>query len=368
MKRLDKLVYTELAMPWLFGVAIFTTLIVAGTYLFKLTDYLASGIPLMTVVELSILLIPGVMVKTFPMAMLLACLLGFGRLSSDSEIVAVRAAGVSLGRVMVPVGILGFAVAMLSLVVNEGVVPWAAFRGTAITEGIEKKLRGGSGDPVFRAVYNPKSGELIAMVMARDFNLAERSLRDAWLIGYGKDKTPQILLHAESFQFQSEDDWQIRNGKIFSYDLSTVSQVNGIWPRSVPTPPKIEDIAAARLKDLDSFSIPQMQERIKIAKANPTFSPEQIRNLEYGLHNKVALPLAAIIFGLVGAPLGIRNHRTGAASGFWLSVLIIFGYMMLTRFMSIWALSGAIPAWVASYAPLGIGMLAAMYTIWRKNV
>ena len=62
MKRLDKLVLGELAGPWAFGVAIFTVLIMAGTYLFKMTDYVVQGIPVLTIMKLSFLLLPGVMV------------------------------------------------------------------------------------------------------------------------------------------------------------------------------------------------------------------------------------------------------------------------------------------------------------------
>jgi lipopolysaccharide export system permease protein len=69
----------------------------------------------------------------------------------------------------------------------------------------------------------------------------------------------------------------------------------------------------------------------------------------------------------VGAPLGIRNHRTGAASGFWVSVIIIFAYMMTVNFMAQFALGGKIPPSVASFTPIVIGMIFAAYTIHRKN-
>ena len=51
-----------------------------------------------------------------------------------------------------------------------------------------------------------------------------------------------------------------------------------------------------------------------------------------------------------------------------MSILIIFSYMMLSRFMSLWALGGKIPPWAASYAPLVIGLVVAIVTIRRKNV
>ncbi|MFN8218578.1 MAG: hypothetical protein U0S12_00390 [Fimbriimonadales bacterium] len=73
MKRLDRLIVGELAGPWVFGVGIFTVLIMAGTYLFKITDYIVQGISPATVLQLSVVLLPAIMVKTFAMAMLPRC-------------------------------------------------------------------------------------------------------------------------------------------------------------------------------------------------------------------------------------------------------------------------------------------------------
>jgi lipopolysaccharide export system permease protein len=102
MRLVDWLIVRELLPPLLFGVGLFTTLIFAGGYVFMITEYAVKGIPLVQVVELAALYLPQIAVKTLPMGMLLAVLLGFGRLSSDWEITALRAAGVSLYRMMAP--------------------------------------------------------------------------------------------------------------------------------------------------------------------------------------------------------------------------------------------------------------------------
>ena len=369
MRRIDRLIIGELMGPWIFGVAMFTTLIMVGTYMFKITDYLVNGIPLGTVVSLSVLLLPGIMVKTFSMALLLSTLLSFGRLSQDSEIVALRAAGAGLSRIMAPVAAFGLFVAIISFWVNEQVVPAAAFKGTELVQGIDKKLKGSS-QPIFQAVNDPRTGKLVAMIMAKDFNLAERSLKDAWAVAYDRDK-PAYILHAPGMRFTDANHWNVESGsRLFSYDLQSVTELDGFWPKEVAEPPRVEDIVAAQLKDLDSFSMREMQKRIKVAKANVgVFGIEQVRNLEYGYYNKIALPLAALIFALVGAPLGITSHRggSGRAAGFAYSILIIFSYMMLTRVAAIWAMGGKLHPSMASFAPLIIGLVAAVLLIWKKN-
>ena len=103
------------------------------------------------------------------------------------------------------------------------------------------------------------------------------------------------------------------------------------------------------------------------ARQNPKVSRDQVANLEYGYWSKISVPFASLVFALVGAPLGIRNHRTGASTGFWMAVLIIFAYFLVTNMMSMQARGGAIPPWTAAFAPLLFGLIYAAVTIKRKN-
>ena len=140
------------------------------------------------------------------------------------------------------------------------------------------------------------------------------------------------------------------------------------YPTYAPKPPKLNDMLAAQVKDMDVLNMAQMRAIITAKSADPGFDKGQLANLQYGYYNKLALPLATLIFGLVGAPLGIRSHRTGAATGFWLSIMIIFSYMMLANLMNIYAMGQAIPPYVASFTPIVLGFIFSVALIWRKNL
>lgn len=376
MKRIDRLIVGEMIGPWFFGVAIFTVLIMAGTFLFKITDYFVQGIGFATVIELTALLLPGVMAKTFPMAVLLATLLSFGRLSGDSEIVALKAAGTSVVRMSVPVAVFGILVSLLTFGVNELIVPRAAIRATTLQSEIAKKLSGSAMRPTFYPIFNEggKGGTLYGLIMARDFNFATGTLRGATIQAYDKNGEPTFDMYARELTFSAGKDWQnswrIRGGgTIRSADGTThVELLGDAWPEQIPTMTATPtDLITASLKDLDSFSMGQMAEQIERAESNPKIPRGQIANLKFGYWNKIAVPLAAFIFALVGAPLGIRSHRTGSATGFWLSVIIIFGYMMMANLMSIYAIGGLIPPALASFGPILVGLVAAAVLIARRN-
>jgi lipopolysaccharide export system permease protein len=376
MKQLFRLIFKEILGPWLFGVAIFTVLIMAGSFLFKFTEYLVSGIEFLTILKLTVLMLPAVMAKTFSMAMLLAALLAFGRLSSDSEVVALRAAGASIGRIMRPVTVFGLAVALLTFWFNEQVVPAASKQATTLNSEIAKAAKRTVLGATAIAV---QEGKGVILISATEFRAASGTLINAQITSLREEVNPETeslemrpkaTLYAKELEYRGENDWRIRGGgRLVSTDGTMVLELKSdVWPGAMPKLKlSVEDIIAQSLKDLDTYNMAETRRRIETLKRAPRPNRSQIANLEYGYYNKISVPLAALVFGLVGAPLGIRNHRTGAASGFWLSVMIIFAYMMLANFMAVWAQGGVLPAYLASFTPLAIGLIVAAVTIHKKN-
>ncbi len=101
---LDRFIVTQMGNSFLFGVLVFSVLLVAGDLLFQIANLVIDkGISLGVVIRLFIYKLPEVVVMTLPMASLLSALLTFGRLSSQSEIVALRAAGIAFRRIIRPV-------------------------------------------------------------------------------------------------------------------------------------------------------------------------------------------------------------------------------------------------------------------------
>ncbi len=368
MKRIDRLVIGELFGPWLFGVAIFTVLISAGQFLFQITNYLASGADIWKTTQLLAYLLPGVIAKTFSMSMLLSTLLAFGRLSGDSEVVAMRAGGISLWRIMAPVAAFGFAVFLLALSFSELIVPGATYKALQIKIDLENNVRDRKEQSTSRPIY--KDGTIQMLLVARDFDIANKLLRGVTLVIYDKHGVEEMIVFSPQMQFENEQKWTMPAGGSVLVRKSGVEFkfAGPALPTEVPNPDVTpDDLITQALKELDALSMAQMQKQIDREKSQPGYSKKQVANLEFGYWNKLALPLAALVFGLVGAPLGIRNHRAGTATGFALSVVIIFGYMMLANAMSIMAQGGRVPPFVASFTPIVIGLVVAIVLIHRRN-
>ena len=368
MKKLYRMILNEMLGPWVFGVAIFTTLIVTMVYLFQLTEMVVRGVSLATVIYLALLFIPAILAKTFAMAALLAALLAFGRLSGDSEVVALRAAGISIGRIMVPVAGFSVVVAAIAFYINEQVAPAATQRAESLKGEISKQLRAEDLNPTGYPIRD-KNGKLVAQMCARDFSPAQNTLRGVTMIVYDtKTSKPTFYLYAGEMQYIDDKEWKVVGGGYWlSADRKWGTTFSELWPEQIrkldATP---QEILAAMEKNLDSFSKKQFRVEIKKAK-HDKIDEKQIRNLEYGYYNKIALPLAVMVFGLVGAPLGIRQHRAGVAAGYMISIVIIFGYFLLTNLMAVFATRGPVPPYVASFLPVAVGLVIAVVTIHQRN-
>ncbi|MFZ4506378.1 MAG: LptF/LptG family permease [Fimbriimonas sp.] len=373
LKRIDALVLREIVGPWGFGVAMFSALLMAATYLPRIASYMVDGLPGGVILRFSLLLLPAILVQTFAMSMLLAGLLSFGKMSSDSEIVALRAAGASIPRILRPVCAFSIFVAVVAFTMNETIVPGAA-RATLelqnqIARTLDSKTLRASGYPIM------ENGVMTGGVWARDFDLQARALKDATVIAYTKEGRPSAFLYARVLEFDPDlfaqgGGWRILGGAtVVAADGSSVIQLeNEAWPDAVPRPKfSLDDLLTNQVRDLTVFSMAQMKDQIEKEKANPKANPAQVRNLEYQYWNKLALPLAAFVFGALGATLGIRNHRTGTAAGFALAVAIIFGYFTIANFMNQWAMGGLIAPYVASFTPVVLGLGAAVVLMIRRN-
>ncbi len=368
---------------WGFGVGLFTALLLALTYMNRLAGYLGDGVPPALILEVFGLMIPPMLVKTFPMSMLLAALLGFGRLSSDSEIVALKASGASVFRIIVPVMAFASVVSIVSFAFGETIVPPTAKKLQQLTIDIAKTGKVKSSEPIGKFQIEKQKvtafiAALAADVETRNVNgltqIAQRLSR-VTVIAFDKNEKPTGVLLCDQLVFAGPNNWEIRGSSTYQkLNLlageapQVVRLKDGAWPQEIS---KIRgtyaELTAPRDDNFDASSMAEIAKIISKAKENQTAKPETIANWEYGYYNKVSTPLAALIFGALGAVLGIRNHRTGNAAGFALTIAIIFGYVSLSTLMNVWARKELIPPWASSFSPVIVGLVASAIIMWRRN-
>lgn len=367
LKVVDRLILQELVGPFVFGVLLFTTLFLAGGHLFQLTEYLVKGASLWTVGQMMLLSIPQIMVKTFPMAMLLASLLSFGRLSGESETVALYAAGYSLWRIVVPVIAMGAMVSILAMGFNETVVPPATAEMWRLRTAVLRQIREHA-QPVTQTVM--REGRVETLITAQGgVDLQAGILYDVTAVqfahGSSENWHPMLIVYAKRAKWLGGREWDLYDGYWMTGDGRTRAEFARTSTRILQggIRKSLREIETDLVPDPDSRSFRQTLQRIlRYRKAG-----EDTRQMEVELYNKLSLPLASLIFGFVGAPLGIRKQRGTAAAGFALSIVIIFLYWSSAQYLFILGRGGAISPLLASFLPDILGAIAGAIILWKRG-
>ena len=175
MRILDKYILKQMLQPFAFGVAAFSTIFVASSFLFRVTQYITQyGASYSSLFRLFLCLMPEVINYTFSMSMLLASLLTMGQLSGNSEITAMRSGGMSFRRIAMPILAAGFVVSLFSVVWAEKVVPPAkAEYERIIQQEIKNNTKPRTQDHIL--LKNISKGQLTRLTYARTFD--EKSWR-----------------------------------------------------------------------------------------------------------------------------------------------------------------------------------------------
>jgi lipopolysaccharide export system permease protein len=120
-KIVHRYILWEILVPFAFGLSLFTFVLLIARLLKLIELVVNRGVPALSILRLFGYIMPAFLEVTFPMAMLLGILVAFGRLSADSELVALRSSGLSLYQLVPPVAI----VVVLATVATAGLSFWA---------------------------------------------------------------------------------------------------------------------------------------------------------------------------------------------------------------------------------------------------
>ena len=359
MKLLDRHLVKELAPTFFFGVVLFAGFIwIAAGPLLRAITYLSMGLPWWIVAQIAGAFLPPMIVLAFPMAMLIAVIIGVTRLSSESEAVVMFASGISFYRMLVPILLFALGVTAAGLAINNYIVPAANSRIAYIEANVAHELR--TNEPMDLPYRKDKT--LIAMVHAEGgFDQLTNSLLKVTIVHYDAHGKPDLDIYGDSANWKGGLSWEIPNASVFYRSgLSYTGRnmvVNEI--RQSPTTLKLLD-------DPDNYSFSALKKNIAEAKRVGGADPKKLREAEMSLWEKIALPCASFIFALVGAPLALRPQRAasrGAALG-W-GVLIILGYYAVFKYLDVLGSGGHVQPALAAFLPNIIGMIFAGYLIAR---
>jgi lipopolysaccharide export system permease protein len=333
----------------------------AGGELFKITELVAEfHASLFTAGKLVFLYLPSVIAMTLPMSMLVATLIGFGRLSGDSEVVALFASGISLRRIAIPGIIMSIFVTCGSFVLSEVVAPGASTEHDRIVKELRHDVNTGKTQIAGHDIANGETQSVYYINGGVDS--ARGVARDVFLVRYVKNK-PFAFIYGKEARWSGEehpDEWSFRDGYVNNLGASPYVT---LFREDAFTIKKTPQQLALYEKKPEEMSFDQLRHYIRMLQQ----SGEDTAMYRVRLYQKIALPIASLVFALIGTPLGLRPQRSSSAMGLGLSIVIIFLYWVLTHYMSILGENGTMSPAAASFIPTLAGVAAGAILIMRAT-
>lgn len=357
IRILDRYMFREVFMTFLFGICAFSAVFIGSGTLFRIAQYITEyGASLASVTKIFFLSLPGVVIWTFPMSMLLGCLLAFGRLSAASEITAMKSCGISFYRISAPALILGFFVSLFAVWFNEYIVPWSnSAYARVLNYEIMKNTVPQSQEHII--IKDIQEGQIVRLIYARLYDATTETMQGVTLQVFDGGRAS----HVEEAEYAKwdNDKWIMYEGKLYDIpkDSKKDAQHKLSFARQIlPIADSPSDILRAQKKP-EELTIKELREQIRILQERFV----NTKKMETELYQRFTVPFASFIFALVAIPLGLQPQRASSSRGFALSLIIIFIYYVFMTMGGAVAQSGAAPAMLAVWLPNIIGLVAGVF-------
>ncbi len=358
MSILDRYIVREIILPFVIALVVFTFVLIIPFILDLAEALIEKGVAWPIILRLMATLVPATLGLTIPMALLLAVLIALGRLSADREIVVLMACGVSPYRILRPIMVLATTAALVTFYVMVQAIPDANQLNREITLGV---------------VADRAEGQVRPRQFFEDFPNTVLYVRDippegGWHDVFAadmKDPAQPILYLAR------------RGRMLINREARTIEMVlqDGAQHRTTLADPATYEIVRFEqlVVSLDPESVfqstlPRGEREMTIAELRARADELRANNLPFHnpiieIHKKFSIPVACLVFGLLGVGLGVSNRRDGKLASFVLGVAVIFAYYVIMFMSESMTKGGLMPASLAMWVPnlvLGAAGLALL--------
>ncbi|MDI7247461.1 MAG: LptF/LptG family permease [Bacillota bacterium] len=284
--------------------------------------------------------LPDAVVQSLPVATLFGALLALARLSRDSELSALRASGARVPRLIMPLVILAVLISGLTFWLNERVVPWTNHQ----YENMVRKLILQEALPaVEENVFFRGTGDRFFYVREVDPNA--RVLHDVMIYEVRNDRLPRIITARRGTAEAAV--WTLDDGVVHDLDRDGYVTYEARFKSMVIEMDQGLEAFFGEQKTPAEMSRRELGEHIALFRR----SGIRVNALAVDYDLKLALPLAALIFVLTGAPLGVAGPRSGRLFGAVVSGAIAFSYYVFSSILRSLGCNEILPPVVAAWTP-----------------
>lgn len=321
-KIINRYIFRELIISFSLGLSVFTFALLMEK-IRRLTEMVINkGVPLSSILELVLYILPSFFAVTIPMGVLLSVLVTFSRLSADNEVTALRASGVSLYGLLTPVVTLSLIGVILTTYIMVSLLPNG---NQAFKNLLFNMVRARASVGIEAGIFNDTFDGLVIYV--KDMS-SSKELQGVFISDVRNPQEPYTIVAKKG---------------VFISDPSNLSVILKLWDGSIHSQRK--DTASYNKAQFDSYDLQldldkNLTGETKIPKGSREMTLSELKEKieEYkkdgknyniwlvDLHKKFSIPFACLAFGIIGPPLGLLSRKSGRLGGFAISIGVILVY------------------------------------------
>jgi len=359
MKSLDRYVLKEMIAPFLISVFAFVVLLIGRVIFDNIDRIIELGVPFPLVIRLIAFQIPWMMGMVLPLAVLFATSLAVNRLARDSEITAVRMAGIPLRRIFLPIFAVGFLCSILAFWLGETVTPWANREARRTV----RMIYGMQAVPAIQENVFFRSEGYWFYVRKVERPSADRAVLRNVMIYETSAMGGYPTLITASKATNEENLWTLSDGVLHKLGPDGLTQYEMKFPRmQLNLRRAFQDLWQTQ-QTAEEMSLRELQHQIAVFGG----AGRQVGEMKVNMHFKLSIPLSCLVFALCAAPLGLRFARSGSYSGILLGIIVMFLYQNNVWLGKAVGMGGLVPPIIAGWSQNVIFGLVGIYLIWQQE-
>lgn len=321
-KTIDRYIFFELSKVFLISVGSLTMLLYLDKFLFMAEMLVNRGVSFLEMCRIMLYISPAFLALTVPMSVLVASVVAFNQFSAHNEWVAMKACSLSFLQTMRPVLVFSLIAYFIANMIMFYALPWGNLSYKKLIYDI---IRNRADVDIKPNVFNYDFKNLVILVKNRE---GPSRLVGVFIADSTQSETPKIITanqgdilpDAESLKIQLK----LKNGTVHELsptrsDYQTINFDMYDLTLSLPDTERLEKEALVGNRESSVAQLRQQIVKMK-EKGLPTRGPK------VEISKKFSIPFTCLLFGLLGASLGIHSSRTGKSGSFGMCVLVIMLY------------------------------------------
>jgi len=344
-KKAAQYIFFEMLPSFLIGLFVFVSIILMFQVL-RLTEFaLVHGVALKTIAQVVGYVVISMLPILFPMSLLFSIIITYGRLSQDSEIVAMKAAGLHMGVILLPAVVLASIVGILSAQTSFNIAPW----GNRQFELLYTRLANTKASAIIKE-GTFSEGFFDMVVYANEVDSKKGVLKKLFIYDEKNGDTPLTII-AKQGQIIPDPDLPGHNVllRLTDGDIHRNAQTHtkikfDSYDIRLTDPIKEEQ----RAKSPPSLTLDEVRQKLDAGIKDP----EEWRTMKTEYHKRWAIAILCVVFAMIGVGLGTTTNRRAAKAGSMiLCIGLIIAYWILYIVCEGMARSGTVYPVLAIWAP-----------------